>query len=431
MPPKALIFSPDPALRSCMASALNDLELTPEPCADIFFALEALTSRDFEVIVADWSEGAEASFLLKTAGELKSRMPFCIAIINPEQSAVSGPDLALKKPLTRDGMKRELLSHDGFLARMKNWLQIPEETEYTGLPVELKDSVRDTILRTHPISSPEALAASLTSTYEHASRQIHAVRRAKSTKTRDLCILGVAAIAAFSFAIYHFRQPLVRNQLELAVTSSDAMGEVVNEAVLDDTNYLLGNDPNVTVTPIHRKKSSRGRLQPASTRDTIEISNDPNEDVSDDANDDASVMTPNNSSALASLPDSLHYPVPPQRIPNSTLAGAPPAVFGTLQPVELSEDSAEMLLLKKVSPQYPEQALKMGVEGPVVFQASIARDGSVQELKLLRGPMALVQAAYYAAKQWRFKPYAPNGEATEARITMTVDFQRTQLAMSK
>jgi protein TonB len=67
----------------------------------------------------------------------------------------------------------------------------------------------------------------------------------------------------------------------------------------------------------------------------------------------------------------------------------------------------------------------------VIFQASIARDGTVQELKLIRGPLLLVEAAYNAAKQWRFKPYTPNGVATEARITMTVDFQRTQLAMSK
>jgi TonB family protein len=89
-----------------------------------------------------------------------------------------------------------------------------------------------------------------------------------------------------------------------------------------------------------------------------------------------------------------------------------------------------MLLVKKVSPRYPDQALKLGVQGPVIFQASIAPDGSVQELKLIRGPIALVQAAYAAAKQWRYKPYSPNGEATEARTVLTVEFQRTQLALS-
>jgi protein TonB len=81
------------------------------------------------------------------------------------------------------------------------------------------------------------------------------------------------------------------------------------------------------------------------------------------------------------------------------------------------------LVLEKVQPSYPTSALQAGLQGPVVLQANIGRDGTVHDLKLLNGSLLLGQAAYQAVKQWRYKPYFLNGHAVEAQTLVTVDFR--------
>ena len=89
----------------------------------------------------------------------------------------------------------------------------------------------------------------------------------------------------------------------------------------------------------------------------------------------------------------------------------------------LSEELAQKLILQKVSPSYPERALKAGLQGSVVLQAWIARDGTIRDLKLIRGSFLLGQAAYKAVRQWRYQPYLLNGQAVETQTYVTVDFR--------
>ena len=100
-----------------------------------------------------------------------------------------------------------------------------------------------------------------------------------------------------------------------------------------------------------------------------------------------------------------------------------PSLLAALEPVALSEDLSRRLLLQKVLPNYPEQAVKARLQGPVVLQACIGRDGTIQDLKLVRGSLLLGQAAYRAVKQWRYQPYLVNGRAVEAETFVTVDFR--------
>jgi protein TonB len=58
-----------------------------------------------------------------------------------------------------------------------------------------------------------------------------------------------------------------------------------------------------------------------------------------------------------------------------------------------------------------------------VLQAWIGSDGSVLDLKLIRGSFLLGQAAYQAVKQWRFQPYIRNGHARQAQTYITVNFK--------
>jgi protein TonB len=106
-----------------------------------------------------------------------------------------------------------------------------------------------------------------------------------------------------------------------------------------------------------------------------------------------------------------------------SVARIAPSLLAALEPVSLSEELSRRLLLQKVLPSYPEQAVKARLQGPVVLQAWIGRDGTIQDLKLVRGSFLLGQAAYRAVKQWRYQPYLVNGRAVEAETFVTVDFR--------
>ena len=122
------------------------------------------------------------------------------------------------------------------------------------------------------------------------------------------------------------------------------------------------------------------------------------------------------------IPESLKAPVQTSTM-RTMAARITPSLLAALEPVELSEDLSRRLLLQKVLPSYPERAVRARLQGPVVLQAFIARDGTIQDLKLIRGSLLLGQAAYNAVRQWRYQPYLVNGRAVEAETFVTVDFK--------
>jgi periplasmic protein TonB len=89
--------------------------------------------------------------------------------------------------------------------------------------------------------------------------------------------------------------------------------------------------------------------------------------------------------------------------------------------VHLSPGAAEMLS-RPVQPNYPLLAKEMKVQGAVVLEALIGRDGNIQDLHVLSGPTILSTAAREAVKQWRFRPYLQSGQAVETEARITVNF---------
>jgi TonB family protein len=122
------------------------------------------------------------------------------------------------------------------------------------------------------------------------------------------------------------------------------------------------------------------------------------------------------------IPESLKLPQPEISARTTTVKHFP-SLLAQLEPVSLPEDLSRELLLQRVQPSYPEQALKAGLQGAVVLQAWIDRDGSIRDLKLVGGSLLLGQAAVKAVKQWRYKPYLRNGVAVEAETYVTVNFK--------
>lgn len=81
---------------------------------------------------------------------------------------------------------------------------------------------------------------------------------------------------------------------------------------------------------------------------------------------------------------------------------------------------------KKVSPAYPELAQKARIQGTVILEAILRKDGRITDLKILRGlgggKFGLEQAARDAVQQWEFTPGKRSGEPADVRMTLAVHF---------
>ncbi len=132
----------------------------------------------------------------------------------------------------------------------------------------------------------------------------------------------------------------------------------------------------------------------------------------------------------AAIPESMRNSAPMTRPvtvnPAQTMPVSEPQPQTQIQsfsePVAVSEEAARALLVHSVDPVYPPEALAQKLHGAVVLQAVIGRDGSVEDLKIVRGYFVLGRAAIAAVKQWRFQPYSVNGHAAATQTTITVNF---------
>jgi TonB family protein len=90
--------------------------------------------------------------------------------------------------------------------------------------------------------------------------------------------------------------------------------------------------------------------------------------------------------------------------------------------VRVSQDVSAGLLITKVLPVYPSTAQQARVQGTVVLQAAISRDGTVEALRGISGHPMLIPAAIEAVKQWRYKPYVINGKPVAVVTQISVNF---------
>jgi protein TonB len=103
-------------------------------------------------------------------------------------------------------------------------------------------------------------------------------------------------------------------------------------------------------------------------------------------------------------------------------ANAPIPKMQAPQRIRVSQGVVSGLKIKEVKPVYPAIAKTARVQGNVVLQAEISKEGAIQNLRVISGPPLLVQSALDAVKQWRYRPYVLNGEPVEVETTVTVVF---------
>jgi protein TonB len=80
------------------------------------------------------------------------------------------------------------------------------------------------------------------------------------------------------------------------------------------------------------------------------------------------------------------------------------------------------MVTSTVKPSYPMLARQMKVQGSVILQALIGKDGAIQNLRVVSGPHILASAAQDAVRQWHFKPHVEGAEAVETQAKITVNF---------
>jgi periplasmic protein TonB len=105
---------------------------------------------------------------------------------------------------------------------------------------------------------------------------------------------------------------------------------------------------------------------------------------------------------------------------NSTPVAVPKVA--TPQKVRVSQGVTQGLLIHKVQPNYPPLARQARIQGSVVLQADISKNGTIENLHVISGHPMLTGAALEAVKQWRYKPYILNGEPVEVETQVTVNF---------
>ena len=91
--------------------------------------------------------------------------------------------------------------------------------------------------------------------------------------------------------------------------------------------------------------------------------------------------------------------------------------------IHVDPDTQQRRLVQSVLPVYPDVAKQAGIEGSVRLKAYIGKDGTVESLKVVSGPPALVDAAAEAVRHWRYRPTLVDGKPVNVTTTVTVDFR--------
>jgi protein TonB len=111
-------------------------------------------------------------------------------------------------------------------------------------------------------------------------------------------------------------------------------------------------------------------------------------------------------------------------VPGGVPGGSPMELPLPAGPLRVGGDVSAPVAISQVPPAYPMMARSSRVEGEVVLEAVIRRDGTVGDIKVVRGlRMGCTEAAIDALKRWRFRPGERNGVPVDVYYTLTVGFK--------
>jgi TonB family protein len=328
----------------------------------------------------------------------------------------------------------------------------PAPEESAPLVVDIPEPVAEPSSDPVPESSSNFSAGS-TPSFNFGSASTPADSSGGSKKI----VIGIAAAVVIAAALYFgwTRLQSVSSQ-SAGGPKSDALAPVVNTqpAVGAQTTSLAPAPSNPAPTSLSSpSSSSKTAAQPTQTS-TAPTTVADNTISPDDATDPSgsSVKTPTSAPLKGSAPKSSPAPLlvhggaahaskatsaaadaqAPSMIgiaasssdgslPNLGASGNAPTPV--LQAMNVSQGVSQGLLIKKVQPSYPANALHLHVEGAVALLATISKSGDISAVKILSGDALLSKAAADAVKQWKYQPYLLNGEPVEIQTQITIHFK--------
>jgi protein TonB len=138
------------------------------------------------------------------------------------------------------------------------------------------------------------------------------------------------------------------------------------------------------------------------------------------AGDTHRTIRPGSSSVRVDLQPGTQPQTPAEVIAPDTVTAAS-VTSNAAERVQMSTDTSDVVA-SPVKPSYPLLARQMKVQGSVILQALIGKDGVIQNLRVVSGPHILASAAQDAVRQWHFKPHLEGSEAVETQAKITVNF---------
>ncbi|HEX8810860.1 MAG TPA: energy transducer TonB, partial [Terracidiphilus sp.] len=135
---------------------------------------------------------------------------------------------------------------------------------------------------------------------------------------------------------------------------------------------------------------------------------------------DAPPSTPDNSIGISTI--GTGNGTIPGGDPFSHTANSAAHVVKPTSTITVSRGVAEGMIVQRIVPDYPAIARAARLEGTVVLQATISKTGTIENLRVIDGPVMLRQAAINAVQQWRYRPYLLNGDPVEVETAINVNF---------
>src|ERR1700736_1387602 len=110
---RCLLFASDEATAHSLCRVITELGMEGEHRRNALEAVESLANHPFHIVIADWDDEPDASFLLKTARELNpAQRPLTLAIIKDEatvpKALQAGANSVLRKPIVPSQVKDPL-----------------------------------------------------------------------------------------------------------------------------------------------------------------------------------------------------------------------------------------------------------------------------------------------------------------------------------
>jgi protein TonB len=443
---RALLFSKSSETNAAMTTACENTRIRAEVCSDIFTAIEKGKTQAFSCVIADWADQPESSFLLKRARQsAPNRDTVAVAVVDHDPSQVelrdNRLDYLIYRPISAEEATAvlEKACEQMQPVSAEDVAEPAAEDDGTGIGAPVASSgagVPEHSQQLQPIVFTEADAtahdAGSVSHEEEAGERSHAIG------FRWLCtavLLFAAAFCLWSLS----RTPeggfrVLRESVaslfhrDLAAPPPAVASETVapeNDRT-QDAYFNRDSSDSSAPTPALRVAATESTL----AEGVIPLRKAPEFPLPVPMLErrDAEPVRKQHAAIPESMKNSppIAPPVvvtvsPAQMMPVSAPQLQPVAQESS-EPVAVSEEAERALLVHTVNPVYPPEALAQKLRGPVVLQARVGRDGSVEDLKIVRGYFILGRAAIAAVKQWRFQPYSINGHAAATQTVITVNF---------